>query len=78
MKFDIIPEKKRKLVFSIYGLVSLLVAVFTGVIDGTQFIEAFKVLIMTFIAGNGVEHLAKSGGGILGTIVGNFGGGKKK
>lgn len=78
MKLDIIPEKKRKLVFSIYGLISLLVAVFTGAIDGSQFIEAFKLLIGAFIAGNGVEHLAKSGGGILGAVIGNIGKGKIK
>lgn len=78
MKLDIIPEKKRKLTVTIFAFVALFVAAFTGQIDGAQFIDAFKVLIMSFMAGNGLEHVAKSGNGILGSVIGSFGAKSKK
>jgi hypothetical protein len=77
MKLDIIPEKKRKLTVTIFAFVALFVAVGTGQIDGAQFIDGLKWAIMGFMGGNGIEHISKGGGGILGAVIGNMGGKKK-
>lgn len=65
-KFDIIPEKKRKLTYAIYGLASILLLVFTGEVEGPLALEAIWKVVAAFMAGNGVEHLAQFGKGKLG------------
>jgi len=61
MKLDIIPEKKRKLTFAVFGLTSVLVMVFTGQVEGPDALSAIWKIVGAFMAGNGLEHLGKLG-----------------
>ncbi len=72
-KLEFIPEGKRKITMAIYGLITIVVAAGIGFIDGAQFIEGIKWIVGLFMGGNAMEHTSKSGGGLLGPILGRMG-----
>ncbi len=76
-KFEFIPAGKRKITYAVYALLTLVLALFTGNIAGSEFVDGLVWIVGLFMGGNSMEHMGKGGGGLLGNVLGGMGIGKK-